>query len=229
MSAVVLRRFLLAGGLLGPAVGAVSAQSGGRFAVLPFEDTGSYGQDREVFDGLELGLSDMLGRSLAQQAGAEVVPSARVRETLSGERHGRRIDATTAAQVGQAVGARWAVTGTFADFYGKFRLSARLVDTRSGQIVQVVSNDDPKRQDRAALDAIVQQAAERLASAAGLRAGTAAAGPAIPTDAITSYGRGLLHESRGDAAGAAGYYRQALTSYPQFEDARAGLDRTQGR
>jgi len=229
VSAVALRRFLLAVGLLGPAVGAVSAQSGGRFAVLPFEDTGSYGQDKEVFDGLELGLSDMLGRSLAQQAGAEVVPSARVRETLSGKRHGRRIDATTAAQIGQAVGARWAVTGTFADFYGKFRLSARLVDTQSGQIVQVVSNDDPKRQDRAALDAIVQQAAERLASAAGLRAGTAAAGAAIPTDAITSYGRGLLHESRGDAAGAAGYYRQALTSSPQFEDARAGLDRTQGR
>ncbi len=228
MSAVVLRRFLLAVGLLGPAVGAVSAQSRARFAVLPFEDTGSYGQDKEVFDGLELGLSDMLVRSLAQQAGAVVVPSARVRETLS-ERHGRRIDAATAARVAQAVGARWAVTGTFADFYGKFRLSARLVDTQSGQIVQVVSNDDPKRQDRAALDAIVQQAAERLASAAGLRAGTAAAGPAIPTDAITSYGRGLLHESRGDAAGAAGYYRQALTSSPQFEDARAGLDRTQGR
>jgi len=38
------------------------------------------------------------------------------------------------------------------------------VDTRSGQIVQVVSNDDPRRQDRAALDAIVQQAAERPAS-----------------------------------------------------------------
>ena len=68
MSAIVLRRFLLAGGLLGPAVGAVSAQSGGRFAVLPFEDTGSYGQDKEVFDGLELGLSDMLGRS-ARAAG----------------------------------------------------------------------------------------------------------------------------------------------------------------
>ena len=176
MSAMVPRRFLLAVGLLGAGVGAASAQSG-RFAVLPFENNGSYGQDKEVFDGLELGLSDMLSRSLAQQAGAEVVPSSRVRETLSGERHGRRIDATTAAKVGQAVGARWAVTGTFADFYGKFQLSARLVDTRSGQIVQVVSNDDPRRQDRAALDAIVQQAAEPLAS----------------------------------------------------EDARAGLDRTQGR
>src|SRR4051812_37563703 len=133
----------------------------------------------------------MLTRSLAEQPGADVVPSARVRETLAGERHGRRIDATTAAKVGQAVGARWAVTGTFADFYGKFRLSARLVDTQSGQITQVVSNDDPSLQDRAALGAIVRQVAERLASAAGLR-GKGEPGPAIPADAITSYSRGLL-------------------------------------
>jgi TolB-like protein len=219
---------LLAVGLLGTAAGVAPAQGSARFAVLPFEDTGSYGQEKEVFAGLELGLSDMLTRSLAEQPGADVVPSTRVRETLAGERHGRRIDATTAAKVGQAVSARWAVTGTFADFYGKFRLSARLVDTQSGQITQVVSNDDPSLQDRAALGAIVRQVAERLASAAGLR-GKGEPGPAIPADAITSYSRGLLRESRGDAAGAAGYYRQALTAYPQFEDARAGLDRTQTR
>jgi len=220
---------LLAVGLLGPGAGTAPAQSSGRFAVLPFEDTGSYGQDKEVFAGLELGLSDMLTRSLAEQPGTEVVPSARVRETLAGERHGRRIDAMTAAKVGHAVGARWAVTGSFSDFYGTFRLSARLVDAQSGQITQVVSNDDPRYQDRAGLGPIVQQVAERLASAAGLGGGKGEPGPAIPVDAITSYSRGLLRESRGDAAGAAGYYRQALTAYPQFEDARAGLDRTQAR
>ncbi len=229
MRGAVVRRALLAFGLLGVGVGAASAQGAGRFAVLPFEDTGSYGQDKEVFDGLQLGLGDMLGRALEQRQGGQVVPSSRVRQALAGEQHGRRIDAATAAKVGQAVGARWAVTGTFADFYGKFRLSARLVDAKSAQIVQVVSNDDPMRQDRAALDTIVQQVADRLASAAGLPGGAPASGPAIPTDAITSYGRGLLHESRGDAAGAAGYYRQALSSFPQFDDARAGLDRTQGR
>ena len=195
----------------------------------PFEDTGSYRLDKEVFDGLELGLGDMLGRALEQQRGAQAVPSSRVRQSLAAERPGRRVDAATAAKVGQAVGARWAVTGTFADFYGKVRLGARLVDTRSGQIVQVISNDDPKHQARAVVDAIVQQVADRLASAAGLPGGPAAIGAAIPTEAITSYGRGLLHESRGDAAGAAGYYRQALTSLPQFEDARTGLDRTRGR
>jgi TolB-like protein len=207
----------------------LSAQGEGRFAVFPFENSGSYGQDKEVFEGLELGLSVMLTRALERQGGLATVPGARVRQALQGQSFGRRIDAATAAKVGTELGARWAVTGSFADFYGKFRLNARLVDTRTAQIVQVVSNDDPKRQDRAALDAIVGQVAGRLAAAAGFPERTPAAGPAVPTDAIAAYGRGLLHESRGDAAGAAGYYRQALTAFPGFEDAREGLDRTQGR
>ena len=170
----------------------------------------------------------MLTRALERE-GAASVPAERVRQALRGRPLGRRMDAATASRVGDQLGARWAVTGSFADFYGQFRLSARLVDTRTGQIVQVVSNDDPKRQDRVALDAIVGQVANRLAAAAGFPERAPASGPAVPEDAIAAYGRGLLHESRGDAAGAAGYYRQALTASPDFEDAREGLDRTQAR
>lgn len=229
MSRAPLRRVLL--GITGVALatGPVSAQRDGGFAVFPFENSGSYGQDKEVFEGLELGLSVMLSRALERRGGANSVPAARVREVLQGRSLGRRIDASTAAKVGHGLGARWAVTGSFTDFYGKFRLNARLVDTRTGQIVQVVSNDDPKRQDRAALDAIVDHVADRLAAAAGFPERPPAAGPPVPTDAIAAYGRGLLHESRGDPAGAAGYYREALTAFPGFEDAREGLDRTQGR
>jgi TolB-like protein len=206
-----------------------SAQGEGRFAVFPFENSGSYGQEKEVFDGLELGLSVMLTRALERREGVAAVPADRVRLALQGQGPGRRLDAGTAAKVGRELGARWAVTGSFADLYGKFRLNARLVDTRTTQIVQVVSNDDPKRQDRAALGAIVGQVAERLAAAAGFPEGSAGTSQPVPTDAIAAYGRGLLHESRGDPAGAAGYYRQALTESPDFEDAREGLDRTQGR
>jgi len=224
-----LRRVVTGLSLLALVSAPVRAQGSGRFAVFPFENSGSYGQDKEVFEGLELGLSVMLTRALEQKASAGAIPAARVRQALQGQSLGRRIDAATAAKIGNELGARWAVTGTFADFYGKFRLNARLVDTGTGQIVQVVSNDDPKRQDRAALGAIVRHVADRLVAAAGLPEREAVTGPAIPTDAITAYGRGLLHESRGDAAGAATYYRQALTAFPGFEDAREGLDRTQGR
>jgi TolB-like protein len=204
----------------------------GRFAVLPLENSGSYGQDKEVFEALELGLAAMLARALDRAPGADAVPQERVAEAIRSHAAGpsRRIDAASAAQVAKGLGARWAVTGTFADFYGKFRLNARLVDAESGQIVKVISNDDPKQQDRAQLAGIVQAAADRLIVAAGLPAGgpgTAAA--PVPTDAITAYSRGLLHESRGDRAGAAGFYRQAISAFGGFDEAKAGLARTEGR
>ena len=130
-----------------------------RFAVLPFENTGSYGQDKEVFEALELGLAAMLAGALDRSPGRgrgparpqldEVMRQARASAGAAGG------CAPRAAQVGKATGARYAVTGSFADFYGKFRINARVVDAETGEILKVVSNDDPKLQDRAQLAAIV--------------------------------------------------------------------------
>ena len=215
--------------LMALAAGPAAAQGdAARFAVLPFENGGSYGQDKEVFEALELGVPALLARALDRQPGAGSVPQQRVAEALRAQRPAaaRRVDAATAAEVGKALGARWAVTGTFADFYGKFRLNARLVDSRNGQILAVVSNDDPKLQDRAQLSAIVQAVADKLAAAAGLSGRSAGGGaPPVPTDAITFYSRGLLHESHGDRPGAAAFYRQAVGAFPGFDEAQAGLER----
>ena len=51
-------------------------------AVLPFENTGSYGQDKENFDALEGGLPAILGSILAAHAGIRVVDRAGVREAM---------------------------------------------------------------------------------------------------------------------------------------------------
>ena len=210
---------------------AMAQDGNGRFAVMPFENTGSYGQDKEVFEALELGLAAMLARAIDRHPGADVVPRSQLGEAMRGLNLGpaQRVDAASAAQVGKGTGARYTVTGSFADFYGKFRINARLVDARSGEIVKVVSNDDPKLQDRAQLAAIIQAVGERITSAAGLPPYPAgSAPPTIPTDAITAYSRGLLHESRGDRAKAHEFYQRALTAFPQFEEAREGLERVQG-
>jgi TolB-like protein len=209
----------------------LAQQGSERFAVLRFENTGSYGQDMEVFEALELGLAAMLARAIDRHPGAEVVQQSQLGETMRGLTlgPGQRMDAAGAAQIGKKTGARYTVTGSFADFYGKFRINARLVDARSGEIVKVVSNDDPKLQDRAQLAAIIQTVAERITSAARLPPYPAGSvPPPSPTDAITAYSRGLLHESRGDRARASEFYQNALTAFPQFEDARAGLERVGG-
>ena len=120
------------------------------FAVLPFENGGSYGQDKEIFQALQLGIPATIAALIAAHPGARVADADRVRQAfkVQGPGPAQHVDAATAGQVAKAVGARYAVTGSFADFYGKFRVNARLVDADNGQIIKVVSNDDPNRQDR---------------------------------------------------------------------------------
>lgn len=201
--------------------------------ILPFENTGSYGQDKETFEALELGLPVILSATLAAHPGARVVDRPDAREAMGLQRlsGARRIDAASATQVAKAAGARYAVTGSFADFYGKFRINARVVDAESGQILRVVSNDDPKLQDRAQLGAIVQLVGDRVVAALGLPPypeEAAARGRGMPSEALTEFSRGLMFENRGDKAKAAEAYQRALTAFPDYPEARSGLQRVRG-
>jgi TolB-like protein len=200
-------------------------------AVLPFENTGSYGQDKEVSDALQLGIPAMLSSALAAHPGLRVADPSRVRQELEAQhlRPAARVDAGTAAQVGKAVGARYSVTGSFADFYGKFRINARVVDTETGEIVKVVSNDEAALQDRSQLGLIIGTVSGKIVAATGLPPSPADAASArggdIPTEALTDYSRGLLYESRGDKSKAADAYQHALSAYPEYPEAREGLRR----
>jgi TolB-like protein len=198
-------------------------------AVLPFEDRGSYGQDKEVFRGLALGIPATLVSELSEHPELRLADRNQVAQALQGQGLGpnARVDAATAAKVGKQVGARYAVTGTFADFYGKFRLDARIVDSDNGQIVKVVSNDDPKLQDRADLFRIIQIVAHRvLAEATGQAPRAGNAEPAIiPTEALSQYSLGLLYETQGDKGKAGEHYQRALSAFPNYPDAREGAER----
>ncbi len=226
-----MRRWLLALAMAALCSPLAAQQGPVRVAVLPLEDTGSYGQDKEVFEAMELGLAAMLASSLSRHPGVDVPDYTRQNEAFKAAGVGarQRLDAATAAQVGKGVGCRYVVTGSFADFYGKFRINARVIEAESGQILAVVSNDDPKLQDRAQLSAILQRLDELITKAAGLPPGPSGQRPAIPTDAITAYSRGLLYETRGDRAKAVDYYRKAVTAYPDYPEAQAGLSRLGGR
>lgn len=198
--------------------------------VLPFENSGSYGQDREAFDALEVGLPAILSATLAAHPSVAVVERGRLDQTLDQQKLAavHRLDAGSATEIAKAAGARYAVSGSFADFYGKFRINARVVDAQTGQILKVVSNDDPKLQDRAQLAAIVQVVADRIVGAMGLAPyppEVAARRRAVPTDALTEFSRGLMFENRGDRAKAAEAYQRALTSAPDLDEARSGLQR----
>jgi TolB-like protein len=197
-------------------------------AVLPFEDRGSYGQDKEVFRALELGIPAVLIAELSRHPRARLADRARVARALQAQNLGpdARVDAATAARVGNDAGARYAVTGNFADFYGKFRVDARVVDVGSGQILKVVSNNDPALQDRADLSLIIRGLAEKILTAASLPpAGAGNQGRNVPTEALTQYSLGLLYEGEGNKAKAGEHYQRALTAFPDYSEAREGAQR----
>jgi TolB-like protein len=197
-------------------------------AVLPFEDRGSYGQDKEVFRALAVGIPATLSSELSGHSELRLADRSQVIQALQGQNLGPNphVDAATAARIAKQVGARYAVTGNFADFYGKFRLDARIVDAASGQIVKIVSNDDPRLQDRADLFRIIQMVAHRViaeTTSAPPRAESEMA--AIPTEALAQYSLGLLYEGQGDKTKASEHYQRALSAYPEYRDAREGVQR----
>jgi TolB-like protein len=199
-------------------------------AILPFEDRGSYGQDKEVFRALALGIPATLASELGGHSELRLVDRNRVAQALQSQELGpnARVDAATAAKIGKQVGARYAVTGNFADFYGKFRLDARVVDTENGQIVKVVSNDDPRLQDRTDLFRIIQMVAHRVLAETTGQAPRGAEPAVIPTEALSQYSLGLLYETQGDKAKAGEHYQRALSAFPDYPDAREGAQRVRG-
>src|SRR3990172_5042613 len=118
-------------------------------AVLPFENGGSYGKDKEDFDALRKGLAAMLISELGVNPALRLVDRFETQRILDaqGLAVAERVDKETAARVGKLVGARYLITGSFIDLYGDFRMDARLIDVETGEIIKVVRND-PKYHDR---------------------------------------------------------------------------------
>jgi TolB-like protein len=198
-------------------------------AVLPFENGGSYGQDKENFDALQKGIPAMLISELQNNPGARLVDRDQIQQMLGEQNLGKegRVDAATAAKVGKLVGARYMITGTFTDFYGKFRIDARIVNVETSEIIKVVTND-PKLQKRDELFRIIESVAEKLMAETKLPPLPAEISQAmkareVPTDALTYYSRALLYQDRGDKAKAEEYYKKALDVFPDYAEAKEGL------
>jgi TolB-like protein len=198
-------------------------------AVLPFENGGSYGQDKENFDALEKGIAGMLISELAQNPAARVVDRSETQRFLDEQNLGKegRVDAATAAKIGKLVGAKYMVMGNFIDFYGKFRVDARIVDVETSEILKVVTND-PKLQKREELFKIIQSVSEKLMAETKLPplpsdVSKASKGRNVPTEALTYYSRALLYQDRGDKAKATEYYNKALQVFPEYTEAKEGL------
>ncbi len=208
------------------AAGPLAAQQRTTFAVLPFESQQSFGLEPAAASGLSIGLAQLLASELERSAGGRAVPRATTGDAVEKEQPpGRsRVDAATAAKVGQLVGAQYVIVGNFVNFYDKFRLNVRVVDAKTGEIIRGLSNDDPKLQGRANMYESVRSVAARILKELGLPAAPASA-TAVSTEAVIAWSMGLEAEDAGDRAKAAASFQQAVTSSPDFAEAKEALVR----
>lgn len=203
-----------------------TAQTGVSAAVLPFENAGSYGRDKEEFDALRRGLAATLATELSA-AGAQVIGRARIQAAIEAESVStEKIDLATAARIGKGLGARFVIVASFIDLYGDFRIDANIVDVESGQVVKVVRSD-PKLSDQQQMYRSVQSVADRLGDAMQLRP-RGAVRRNVPSEALGLFSRGLLFGDRGDRQRATEFLNRALKVFPDYPEALAELKRLQG-
>lgn len=214
---------------LGGTVPAAGQDTRPGLAVLPFENGGSYGKNREDFDALSRGIAGMLISDLSQVPTLRIVDRANTQRLLDEQNLAvdGRVDAATAARVGRLVGARYMIAGTFIDLYGEFRIDARVIDVETGEILRTVRSD-PRLTEARKLDDIIRSVATSVLEGLDLPPLSRSA-LAVPTEAITLYSRGLLYEDRGDQNKAVEYYRRALDLFPEYAEAREGLRKAGNR
>ncbi len=195
-------------------------------AVLAFENGGSYGQEKEVFDALQVGLQQMLITELSANPSLRIVERGRIKQLLEEQdlAAAGRVDANTAARIGKLVGARYVVLGGFIDFYGDFRIDARIVNVETGEIVRMEKVSD--RRDR--LYSLVVNLAGQLTQGLNLPALPREAmeqrqSREVPTEALTLYSRALLYADRGDTRRAEELFARAIEVFPDYTEAKEAL------
>jgi TolB-like protein len=203
---------------------AVAQDTRSAIAVLPFTNGGSYGQDKENFAALERGIPATLITELSLNPALRLVQRTEIQRLLDEQDlpESGRVDAATAATL---VGARYIITGTFIDYYGKFRVDARIVDVATSEILTVVKAG-PK--DRQALYELLRDLARDIQQEAELpllptEVSNAAGRRAVPTEALTYYSRALLYHDRGNTAKAVEFYQRAIEAFPDYTEAKEGL------
>ena len=214
----------LAAGLAAPVAQGQDSRPG--IAVFPFDNGGSYGQDKEKFDALQVGLQQMLITEFAQNPQLRIVERGRIKDLLAEQDLGAsgRVDANTAAKLGKLVGARYVVLGGFIDFYGDFRIDARIVNVETSELVKVVKVND-KRDKLYGLVVSLAGSVTRDVNLPALprQAMEQRESRQVPTEALQLYSRALLYADRGDASRAAELFNRAIEVFPEYTEAQEGL------
>ncbi|MFQ6044936.1 MAG: CsgG/HfaB family protein [Gemmatimonadales bacterium] len=195
-------------------------------AVLRFLNGGSYGQDAEDFQALEVGLQQMLITEFSVNSNIRSVDRTALSELMEEQDLGAsgRVDPQTAARIGKLVGARYVVLGGFTDFYGDMRIDARIVDVETSEIVKAEQVRD-KRQN---LYDMVVDLAGKVTQGVDLPQLSQAVREQrearhIPEEAVRLYSKAILYQDMGNTDRAVELFNQAKAVYPEYTEVDEAL------
>ena len=140
-----------------------------------------------------------------------------------------RVDPETAARVGRIVGAKFMVLGGFVDWFGDFRLDARIVDCETTEIIVAIG----LRERREELYQLIVDLTGRLTNDVNLpsldiEAELEEQAREIPVDALTLFSRAVFFEDRGDSERAKEFYTRARNVFPDYTEAAERLQQLGG-
>jgi curli biogenesis system outer membrane secretion channel CsgG len=194
-------------------------------AIFAFENGGSYGPNAQDLAPLQVGVQQMLITELAQNTQLRIVERSRLREILDEQNlvGSGRVDPQTAARVGQLVGARYVITGSFIDL-GQFRLDARVIDVETGEVLRAEQVTDQREN----IYGTIVRMATTITSGLQLPALPAAVAQQrqarqIPAEAVALYSRAQVYEDGGNPDRAIELYRQIADRFPEMTEAREAL------
>jgi TolB-like protein len=196
-------------------------------AVFPFTNGGSYGRNREDLSAMAVGIQGMLLTELQQNPELRIVDRGILRPILDeqGLVPGGRVDPETAAQIGKVVGARYAVTGTFMDLDGNFRLDGWIVDVETSEVLHAVRIQGEQREN---LYRMLVDLAQRVMDGVELPPLAAAARQErdarnVPDEAVLMLSLAMDAEDDGRSEEAVELYRQVVRRFPDYTEAREAL------
>lgn len=218
----------LAVGFMAPPV-AQAQDSRPGIGVWIFNNGGSYGQDAEDFEALRVGLQQILMTELARNPALRVVERSALNALIGEQDLGDRVEPNSAAQVGQIIGAKYMVLGGFVDFYGDFRLDARIVDSETSEIVKAIGLRE-KREDlyQLIVDLAAQLTADVNLPALSNEEELEEQAREIPVEALTLFSRAVFFEDRGDTDRAREFYSRAQQAFPDYTEATERLQQLRG-
>jgi len=193
-------------------------------AVLNFRNLGG----NAGFDPLAKGLADMVITDLSQVKSLTVIERSRMQTLLEEMGLGQAglVDEQTAPRVGQLLGAKKVLQGSFLDLAGgRFRLDANLSDiaAAASQPVGETSGEMARffRLEKNLVFKVIDELGIKLAEAEEKAILT------IPTEnllAFLAYSRGLDARDRGDFEKAQKEFQQAVNIDPKFNNAKTKLE-----